>query len=132
MKAAFMILAVSLLALSIGCVGGSKSIQGTWEMIYPESKDGPEGPRSIKIVSDTHFAFGSPTAMDGIFAGVGTYTLNDSTYTEFIRYHSLPWLVGRQMEFRYLIEDGKWYHSGNFDIGDHKFTVNEVWQRVEE
>jgi hypothetical protein len=99
-------------------------------MVYPESKDGPATPKSIKLVSDTHFAFGSPTARGGIFAGVGTYALSDSSYTEFIQYHTMPWLVGQKLEFKYLIEDGKWYHSGSFDIDGHQFTVNEVWQRI--
>ncbi len=131
MKTMFMILIASLLALSIGCGGGSKSVKGTWEMIYPESKAGPASPRSIKIVSDTHFAFGSPTAKGGIFAGVGTYALSDSSYTESIQFHTMRWLVGQKMEFKYMIEDDKWYHSGTFDIDGHKFTVNEVWQRID-
>lgn len=131
MKTTFIILIVSLLALSIGC-GGSKSVKGTWEMVYPESKDGTAAQKHIKLVSDTHFAFGSPAASDGIFAGGGTYALSDTTYTEFILYHTLPALVGQKLEFKYLIEDDKWYHSGTFDIGGHKFTVNEIWQRIDE
>ena len=132
MKTAFMILVVAFLALAIGCGGGSKSVKGTWEMVYPESEDGSEATRNTKLLTDTHFAFGSPSARGGIFAGGGTYTLSDSTYTEFIQYHTIPWLIGQKLEFKYLIEDGKWYHSGSFDIDGHKFTVNEVWQRAGE
>ena len=130
MKITFMILIMSMLVLSTGC-GGSKSVKGTWEMIYPESKDGTAAQKHIKIVSDTHFAFGSPAARGEIFAGGGTYTLSDTTYTEFIQYHTLPALVGQRLEFKYYIEDDKWFHTGSFTIGGHRFTVNEIWQRID-
>lgn len=132
MKITSMIVLAALLTLAIGCSGGSKSVKGTWEMVYPESEGGPTAPKNIKLVSDTHFAFGLPTSGGGIFAGGGTWAISDTTYTELIQYHTLPWLVGQRLEFKYLIEDDKWYHSGTFDIEGHKFTVNEVWQRTEE
>jgi hypothetical protein len=116
--------------LSIGC-GGSKSVRGTWELISPAPAD-PSSTKSVKIISDTHFAFGTLSDKGGVFAGGGTYTFSDSTYTEFIHYHTINFLVGQRMEFRCLFEDDKWYHSGNFDIEGRKFTVNEVWQRIEE
>ena len=132
MKTTIIFLIASLLVLLIGCGGGSKSIKGTWEMVYPESKDGPTTPRSIKIVSDTHFAFGSTTDKGRIFAGGGTYTFSDSTYTEFIQYHTMRFLVGQQLEFRCVIDNDKWYHSGSFDIDSRRFKINEIWQRVDQ
>lgn len=131
MKITFTILLAAILTLAIGCAGGSKSVKGTWEMVYPESEGGSAAKKNIKLVSDTHFAFGTPTAGGGIFAGGGTWAISDTTYTELIQYHTLPWLVGQKLEFKYLIEDGRWYHSGTFDIDGHKFTVNEVWQRID-
>ena len=126
MKTLSVILTLSLMAAA-GC-GGPRSVKGTWELVYPEPAGGQ---RHVKIVSDTHFAFGSMEADGDIFAGGGTYALTDSTYTEDIRYHTLGWLVGQRLEFKHYFEDGKWYHTGTFDIKGHRFTVNEIWQRVE-
>ena len=130
MKPASIFLITSILLMSIGC-GGSRSISGTWEMISP-APDDPSSAPSVKIVSDTHFAFGTLSDKGRTFAGGGTYTYNDSTYTEFIQYHSIQFLIGQRMEFKCIMEDGKWYHSGAFDIDGRNFTVNEVWQRVKE
>ena len=129
-KGLYVFLAAAIIAAA-GC-GGSKSVRGTWELIYPETGNGPPVTRNVKVVSDTHFAFGSPAADGGIFAGGGTWELSDSTYTETVRYHTLHWLVGQRLEFKYHIEDDKWYHSGTFDIGGRRFTVNEIWRRVKE
>ena len=130
MKTALMFLIVSFLLISPGC-GGSKSVIGTWEMISP-APDDPSATPSVKIISDTHFAFGTLGDKGKIFAGGGTYTYSDSTYTEFIQYHTINFLVGQRMAFKCLMEDDKWYHTGAFDINGRKFTVNEVWQRVKE
>jgi len=87
-------------------------------------------PYSFKIGSDTHFAFGTLSDKGRTFAGGGTYTFNDSTYTEFIQYHSIKFLIGQRMEFKCIMEDVNWYHSCASDINGRKFTVNEVGQRV--
>jgi hypothetical protein len=130
MKAISALLFVSILLISIGC-GGSKSVKGTWELISPAPED-PLMRKSVKILSDTHFAFGTLGEKGGIFAGGGTYTFGDSTYTEFIQYHAISFLVGQRMEFKCILDDDRWYHSGVFDIDGRKFTVNEVWRRVDE
>lgn len=130
MKTIFIFLLMIPSLLSVGC-GGSKSVNGTWEMIFP-APDDPSAKPNIKVLSDTHFAFGTQDDKGRAFAGGGTYTYRDSTYTEFIQYHTLNFLVGQQMEFKCLIEDDKWYHTGGFDINGRKFTVKEVWQRVKE
>jgi hypothetical protein len=121
----------AFLLLSIGC-GGSRSVNGAWEMVYPETGDDSGAARNVKILSDTHFAFGSNSDEGGAFAGGGKYVLSDSTYTEFIQYHTLQFLVGATMEFKCVMEDDKWYHSGSFDINGRKFIVNEIWQRIGE
>jgi hypothetical protein len=128
----FLILLSVLVVLFAGCAGGSRSVKGTWEMIYPEEEGGNAAARNIKIVSDTHFAFGSGGRGGGVFAGGGTYSLGDSTYTEFIRYHTLQFLVGSSMEFKCILEGDRWYHSGSFDIGGRKFTVSEIWRRIDD
>jgi len=131
LKALSFILALSLLTMAPGC-GGRKSVKGTWEMVYPEPAAGAGGHRHIKVLTDTHFAFGSRETGGGIFAGGGTYSFTDSTYTENIQYHTLDWLVGQRLEFKHYFEDGKWYHSGTFAIKGRRFTVNEIWEKVDD
>jgi hypothetical protein len=128
MKSGILFLLAFFLLAAIGC-GGTGSVKGTWEMVYPESTDTAEN-KNTKVVSDSHFAFGSYSGRGGTFAGGGHYTLADSTYTEFIQYHTLGFLVGKRLEFNCVLEGDKWYHFGTFDIEGRRFKVNEIWKKV--
>lgn len=78
----------------------SLPIIGTWELVSATSteKDSTSSTfnpktRMIKIINATHFAFlshdlngGKDSATAAYTAGGGTYTLNDSVYTEHLDY----------------------------------------------
>lgn len=100
-------------ALALACAGCKPAHQpespapknnamGTWQLVAKTTYIGDtvkhdkiEGTRTIKILNDTHFAFltheapipGDTTRPAPVFvAGGGTYTLNDSVYTEVLEY----------------------------------------------
>ena len=107
-------------------------LEGAWEMTSgtyttPDTTTEVTTPQ-VKILTDTHFAFGRQNEF-GAFAGGGRYTLDDSTYTEIVEYHSDTLAAGNTLVFKYRLEgDSLWYHSGN--IGPN-FYLEEVWQRID-
>ena len=65
----------------------------------------------IKIINDTHFAFmqhdltkGKDTARAVFSSGAGTYTLNDSTYTEHLEYCSAREWENNDFKFTIVIK----------------------------
>jgi hypothetical protein len=127
------VIALFLLGAALGCSSGSRALIGEWEMIYPEYEFADttlQRSIQIKILTDSHFTFGSMTPDGMAFAGGGRYRLVDSTYTEYIEYHVHPFLIGRELRFHCRLEGDQWYHYGSFDIDGNRFVVDEVWQRV--
>ncbi|MBN1886010.1 MAG: hypothetical protein JW876_10880 [Candidatus Krumholzibacteriota bacterium] len=119
------------LALAAGCAHTSNPLVGTWEMVYPAVDTTHDQLPPVKILSDTHFAFGSRGADGDLFAGGGTYVLRDGVYTELVQYHSIGFLAGRSLRFTTRIEGDLWYHRGAFDIDGRQFSVDEIWRRIE-
>jgi hypothetical protein len=119
----------------MGCGTASNRLVGSWRLV-PEESDVPETAGQlnmpVKILNDTHFAFGFMTPDGGVYAGGGSYTYHDSTYAETIEYHSDPFLVGRVLEFKCILKGDTWYHTGSFDIEGRPYVINEVWQRMSE
>ena len=80
---------------------GSLPIAGTWQLVAATStaKDSTvttfnPGVKMIKIITATHFAFlshnistGKDSLANAFSAGGGTYSLQDSTYTEHLEYY---------------------------------------------
>ena len=88
----------------------------------------PGGRSQMKILTESHFAFGRQSE-DGedLTAGGGRYVVSGNTYTEIIEYHTSAPLVGTEIPFTWRVEDDLWYHSGK--IGT--FRLEEVYRRVE-
>ena len=64
-----------------------------------------------KILSENHFSViemfkANPDSQ--FFAAVGTYSLSDSTYTEYYQASNIPSKVGEKFEFHSVIQDNKW------------------------
>lgn len=132
------IMAVLVSFGAMGCGHPSGKLVGAWEMELPShgsSTDRVEEGQSVgapvKILGESHFAFGS-TGPDGrLYAGGGTYTHDGDTYTETVAYHFNPALIGRTLVFTCRIDGGRWYHSGVFDIDGERFRIEEIWHRIE-
>nr|WP_293835122.1 hypothetical protein [uncultured Arsenicibacter sp.] len=104
----YMVMAALLAAGFTACQQASKdnglSLKGTWELVDATTieKDSSYSTfdtthKMIKIINDTHFAFlnhsaqpPADSAKHFFSAGGGTYTLQDSTYTEHLDYFSDP------------------------------------------
>lgn len=115
-------------------------LKGVWRMVFQRSvfdthvdttlvlgEHFPGGDQ-VKILTDTHFAFGRQSD-DGenVTAGGGRYRIEGTTYIEMIEYHTSGPLVGTEIPFSWKIQDGMWYHQGDFS----NFRLEEVWVRVD-
>jgi hypothetical protein len=119
----------------IGCAHASNPLIGSWRLVSSgdEVIAVDEGARTtIKMLNDTHFAFGIMTPEKEVWAGGGRYEYSKGIYTEIIEYHSLPYLVGQRIPFRCELKGDLWYHSGRFGSGGGSIEVNEVWKRIED
>ena len=132
------VMAVLLCMGMLGCGHRSGKLVGTWEMVFPSSTspDHPAegaatGETPVKILSETHFAFGSVGPGGRTYAGGGRYTLDGDTYTEIIAYHFNPRLVGETIAFTCRLDGDRWYHSGIFEIDGEHFHIEEIWRRIE-
>ncbi|UCF04284.1 MAG: hypothetical protein JSV33_10055 [bacterium] len=137
MRKPFALMLVCVLCtVLIGCGPSTKRLMGTWKLMYPEPRAGQkdireDGSSPVKILADTHFAFGSMTASGMVFAGGGRYILKGDKYIEMVDYHAIPKLVGKTLEFTCHIDGNKWYHSGRFVVDGEEFAIEEIWLRVE-
>jgi hypothetical protein len=129
--------ALFLLICSLGCCHRSGRLVGTWEMVFPgqapprgESVDESPGDTPIKILNDSHFAFGSVGPYGMVYAGGGRYTLEGETYTEVITYHFDPKLVGKSVSFTCRLDGDRWYHSGIFEVDGEHYHIEEIWRRI--
>ncbi|MFH0778457.1 MAG: hypothetical protein V2A71_07475 [Candidatus Eisenbacteria bacterium] len=131
-----LVAACALLVSALGCCPAKHRLAGTWEMVFPmKSGETPISHpqtvlRGLKLLNDTHFAFGFWTTDGQIFAGGGRYALDGKTYTETIDYHFNPALVGMIIPFDCILQDSLWYHSGAFEAAGQPMQVNEVWRRI--
>ena len=132
------IVAFFLLIGVLGCGHPSGKLVGAWEMEFPASvssgpwtEDGRTGGKPVKIITETHFAFGSTGANGRMYAGGGRYTLDDDMYTEIIEYHFNPIFIGKKVSFTCRVDGERWYHSGIFEAEGERFNIEEIWRRIE-
>ena len=128
---------VSAQALPDSTEAPSNPLIGTWEMISQKvispdttvDRTGTLG-RRIKILNDTHFAFGwmvsEDTDDEEVYGGGGRYTFEGDQYIEHIEFHSSVPLIGQSIAFDVRLDDDLWYHTGR--VGDS--MLEEVWRRV--
>lgn len=121
-------------------------IVGTWKLlrgIIIEKTDTTTtdytGNKSfIKIINDSHFAFllhdthGNEDSLKVFSAGGGSYTLNDSTYTEHLEYCSDRAWEGHDFPFKVTIQNDTLTQSGTEKIEgtDINRLNTEIYVRV--
>jgi hypothetical protein len=111
---------------------------GAWQLTsfkYGDTQEGftdyPEGPRRIKLITDTHFTwveFDVATKRAEGMAGGACSRIGDS-YTESIDFADLgmsPYL-GAKHTFTVRVEGDKFFLSGSLADG---LVIEEVWERV--
>ncbi len=111
---------------------------GTWQLVsYKYGDQGtwtapPAGQRRLKFVTPTHFIW---TAYDTSSGNVettagGTYTLNGSSYTEFIEFagEGMTDYLHKKQPFTLKVEGNKWTQSGQLSDGT---KIEEIWERAQ-
>lgn len=124
-------MAVLACAMLSACAASRPPLDGVWECVAPPPAS--ESTRTVKILTDGHFAFGRQSP-DGatVYAGGGTYNYDEGQYTEVVTWHWVPALVGQTIVFDCALKDGLWYHKAVFEAGGKRFDIDEVWRRVAE
>ena len=83
--------------------------------------------KTMKILSGPRFQWIAYNTETTRFFGTGggTYTTEDSTYTENIRFFSRDSSrVGASLKFTFKLDSGEWHHSGFSSSGD---PLYEIW-----
>ena len=114
----------------------TQELEGVWKMTYgiftyPDTVIEVTDSRSVKILVGGRFAFGNQDTDSTLTAGGGTYEYDGQTYTENIKYFTVPSLVGQSIKFDIRLEESKWFHSGTIPGDDEDLKLEEVWERVE-
>jgi hypothetical protein len=117
----------------IGCASTSNPLVGSWRLVSTGGEvvaTGGDAKATVKILNDTHFAFGVMTPKNEVFGGGGRYEYSKGAYTETVEYHSLPYLIGQRLTFSCELKGDLWHSSGRFNVGGGTIDINEVWQRI--
>ena len=104
--------------LILSCSKSRSDICGTWRMVEgtyvgPDFSVTTDAESRIcyKVISDDHFAVvevyaDNPDSM--FFAAVGSYKLDDSTYTETYEASNVQTKIGEKMEFQSNLKEKTW------------------------
>ncbi len=114
----------------------TQELEGVWKLtagkhIYPDTVVEVTNFGKVKILVGGRFAHGIQATDSTVTAGGGTYEYDGQTYTENIKYFTIPSLVGQSVKFETSLEDVKWTISGTVTVDDEDIKIEEVWKRVE-
>ena len=112
--------------------------EGAWEVVSVTLTDSSGtvtevevgDPPGLKVLSAGHWAFVEQTsdAASPTSGGGGQYTVSDTTYTEYVAYHTAVSFVGTTIAFSCRTEEDRWYQNGMLPDGTY---LEEVYQRAE-
>lgn len=128
--------------LIFGCNNPDKDakmspLQGAWEITYAKYVS-PDttiemtkfANPSVKVLTKKHFAFGSQSAQSQIAGGGGEYAYDGNTYTEFIKYSSAPFLVGKANVIKSSLNGDLWTISFTIKNDTVQWDATETWKRI--
>lgn len=122
-----------LACLVFSCSRKKPNVCGTWRMVEGyydgpnfQAKTNTDIRICYKIISESHFAViemysDNPDSM--FFAAVGSYEIDDSTYTEIYEASNVPTKIGEKMVFQSSIENNTWKIKLNRD----DLSLDETW-----
>ena len=108
---------------------------GAWELVYTKSVTADTtiertqfDNRSVKLLTQLHYAFGRQDGENMIRGGGGEYLYHDSVFTTYPAYHSTSSAVGATLRWKSTIKGDLW--TIQMDTLNTKFT--ETWKRIVE
>ena len=118
---------IVVLILGVSCKNKSSknAIEGTWKLIYAETKQGDSikikalsNTDFIKIINASHFAFINQDYdnVEGFYSGGGTYTFEENQYVETLSYTSVEIIRNHEFPFTVSIKGDTLIQSGIEDI----------------
>jgi len=102
-----------------------KAIEGTWKMIYAETKQGDSiqlkslsNTDFIKVINSSHFAFINQDYehVENFYSGGGTYTFQENQYVETLSYTSVELMRNHEFPFTVRISGDTLIQTGIEDI----------------
>ncbi len=108
MRRVYVIIVVLITCVSCQKKKAENSIEGTWKMIYAETKQGDSiqikdlsNTDFIKIINKSHFAFINQDYgnVENFYSGGGTYTYRDNQYVEILNFTSVELLRDHKFPF---------------------------------
>ena len=144
MKFKSMIIAVLFtLCIYVGPVSAQAPLEGTWQATYAEftnqdttmTSSGDDAAHLVKVINQTHFAtiYQGKDMKSSMFNG-GKYDLTGSTYTEHLKYFSMPDQIGKSYTFSSKLDQDKWEIEGPI-VKDGEtpvqWKIHEIYKRVE-
>ncbi|MBE0367999.1 hypothetical protein [Pseudoalteromonas aurantia] len=126
-------LGLAMVVLNINVVIANPLI-GTWQFVKGEyatdkglvTARAPEL-SSVKIISKSHFSYITQNNGKFLYAGGGSYQLDNTHFTEHVEYGNVNNLIGKSMAFTYQIEQDLWHHTLH---KNGKLVEREVWQKI--
>lgn len=105
-------------------------LEGAWEMVSGQQL--PKGTRDIKIIAGGHFVWVIYDTEKGkpMYTGGGTYTLNDTSYTEHVDFMSeeiSAGIVSKDQRFAVKVDGDTLTQTGTLSSGE---SLSETWKRV--
>ncbi len=101
------------------------AIEGTWKLIYAETKQGDSiqlksfsNTDFIKIINSSHFAFINQDyeTVENFYSGGGTYTYQENQYVETLSYTSVELMRNHEFPFTVRISGDTLIQTGIEDI----------------
>jgi hypothetical protein len=125
-----------LIILITSCSGtpeNHKKIIGSWLIVSVKvtGKDGnpelrPVHKNEVKLFSESHFSFGYQDADSTMAAGGGLYKISGDSLFEYVQYHSMTSLTGKEFHFKIRFEGNRYFQRGVFN-GQ---ITEEEWERI--
>jgi uncharacterized protein YlbG (UPF0298 family) len=114
---------IILLIIGVSCQNKSprNAIEGTWKLIYAETKQGDSiqikalsNTDFIKIINSSHFAFINQDYenIEKFYSGGGTYTYQENQYVETLSYTSVELIRNHEFPFTVRIKGDTLIQTG--------------------
>lgn len=143
MKKTICVTMACIVILTIACNNPKKDVKenplkGAWEVTYMKIVE-PDttyettqfAHPDVKLLTENHFAFGMQAGDNLIQGGGGEYTYDGENYTEYVKYHTWQYFVGKTIDMKYSIDGNLWTISYSMKNDTLDMAVTETWKRIE-
>ena len=85
---------------------------------------------NVKLLTKSHYAFGSQAGTNKINGGGGEYKYKGDTFISYPKYHTFSAIVGDSLVMKSKIEGDLWTVTYGYENDTLKVDVTEIWKRI--